>query len=150
MDDLSRKLRDLAAPVLADEQVELVDLELKGTQGSRIIRFLVAAECGVNLDTCARVSRRLSDELDTHDVVPGRFRLEVSSPGIGRPLSTLMDFRRNLNRDIDLRWDDDGNERILSGVLANVSDDGVEVKLEQDVELIPWSKIKHGKLRLPW
>ena len=86
-------LLDLARPVVADHGAELVDVEVSGS-GSYSVRLLVYRDKGVTVDLCEAISREFSDVLDIEDPVPGRYRLEVTSPGLERPLQTDADFRR--------------------------------------------------------
>lgn len=86
-------LLDLARPLVADHGAELLDVEVSGS-GSYNVRLLVYRDRGVTVDLCEAISRELSDLLDIEDPVPGRYRLEVTSPGLERPLRTDADFRR--------------------------------------------------------
>ncbi len=86
-------LFEIAEPVVADHGAELVDVEISGS-GSFSVRLLVHREAGVTVDLCEAISRELSDVLDIEDPLPGRYRLEVTSPGLERPLQTDADFLR--------------------------------------------------------
>lgn len=94
---LRRALAELAEPVVADHQAELVDVEVSG-RGSYSVRLLVHRSKGATVDLCEAISRELSDLLDVEDPVPGRYRLEVTSPGLDRPLRTDADFCRAQSR----------------------------------------------------
>jgi ribosome maturation factor RimP len=87
-----------------------------------------AAGGGVNLDDLARVSRQLGDLLDVHDVVPGTYTLEVSSPGINRRLRVPEHFRRYLGKRVRVRSVEPiAGRRSFAGVLEDVEADGVRV-----------------------
>ena len=96
-DRLSAVIADLAGPVVTDHGAELVDVEISGS-GTYSVRLLVHHEDGVNLVLCSEISRELADLFDVEDPIPGRYRLEVTSPGLDRPLSTDDDFRRAQRR----------------------------------------------------
>ena len=96
-DRLSAVIVDLAGPVVTDHGAELVDVEISGS-GTYSVRLLLHHEDGVNLVLCSEISRELADLFDVEDPIPGRYRLEVTSPGLDRPLSTDDDFRRAQRR----------------------------------------------------
>ena len=96
--ELKVKLVDLLEPVILDHSAELVDLELAGALGNCTVRLLVHKEPGATVNLCAQISREVGDLLDVHELVPGRYRIEVTSPGFDRPLKTDRDFARACSR----------------------------------------------------
>lgn len=80
--------------MVRDHDAELVDVELIGVPNSRMVRVLIHRDPGASVDLCAAVSREVADLLDVEDPIPGRYRLEVTSPGVHRPLQTDADYRR--------------------------------------------------------
>ena len=94
---LRRDIADLAGPVVSDHGAELVDVEVSG-KGTYSVRLLVHHESGVKLDLCTEIAKEVSDLFDVEDPIPGRYRLEVTSPGLDRPLSTDGDFGRAVGR----------------------------------------------------
>jgi ribosome maturation factor RimP len=84
--------------MIRDHAAVLVDIEISGPYKSLIVRLLVHKQPGITLDLCEAISREASDILDISDPMPGRFRLEVTSPGLDRPLQTDMDFTRAIFR----------------------------------------------------
>ena len=97
LDDRTRlksALVALVAPVVEDHDVELVDVELRGSSNNQTVRILVYRDSGVMLNDCEAISRELGDLFDIQDPVPGRYHLEVTSPGLDRPLATDRDFER--------------------------------------------------------
>jgi len=104
--EIVARIRALIEPLLDAEEIELVDIELKGKVGSQVLRIFVDVEGGIHLDRCESLSRDISTELDLEDILPGKYRLEVSSPGTDRPLKTMNDFKRNIGRRIYLTLND--------------------------------------------
>jgi len=96
-------IMDLTEPILADMGFELVDLEYLMERGRWILRLYIDTEKGVTLDDCARVSRELGDVMDVHDVIEHRYVLEISSPGLDRPLRREKDFIRVIGKRIKVR-----------------------------------------------
>ena len=122
--DVTERVRDLVEPVLSAADLELVDVELKGAT----LQVFVDREGGVDLETVAEASEKVSTVLDEHDPVPGRYTLEVSSPGVERPLRTPAHFRRFVGTTVAVRTHPHvEGERRIEGVLAAADDDGVVV-----------------------
>jgi ribosome maturation factor RimP len=94
---LRKDIADLAGPVVSDHGAELVDVEVSG-KGTYSVRILVHHKDGVDLALCTGIAREVSDLFDVEDPIPGRYRLEVTSPGLDRPLHTDDDFRRAQGR----------------------------------------------------
>ncbi len=100
---IEQKTEELVQPVLTDNGCTLVDCEYVKEAGTWYLRLYIDKEGGVNIDDCEKVSRALSDLLDRDDFVPDVYTLEVSSPGLGRPLKKEKDYTRNLGREIEFR-----------------------------------------------
>jgi len=92
--EVREEVRQLADPLATEDGFELVDVELLVQGGRRTIRVLLDRPGGIRVGDCARFSRRLSDCLDMNQTVPGSYFLEVSSPGLDRPLKTLEAVER--------------------------------------------------------
>ena len=150
MKSIADKLEEIIFPTLIAEGVELVDVHVKGRPGSQAVKVFIDCASGVTLDKCTQVSRLLSDQLDIADLIPGKYRLEVSSPGVSRPLQTINDFRRNLSREVEILFTEDAVNRSVRGEILHVSDDAVTLKGKEDVQSVPLSAIKRGKIMLPW
>ena len=90
----SATLEKLLRPVVEDMGFELVDLQLRSESGRWVLRLLVDRPGGITLDECARVSREVSPHLEVADLLHARYVLEVSSPGIKRPLKRAEEFVR--------------------------------------------------------
>lgn len=123
---LADQLRSLVTRVVESMGLELVELVLKGTRGSQSLRVDIdrAGVPGVNVDDCQRVSRELGVVLDEADAIGSKYVLEVSSPGIDRPIRTLDDIRRNTGRRIFVAAEDEQNiKRSYRGRLLGHADD---------------------------
>jgi len=150
MKALIEKLEDLLTPILEAQRCELVDIEIKGKPGDQIVRAFVDAPGGISLGQCENISKEFSDVLDMEDVMPGAYRLEVSSPGLTRPLRSPRDFARNMNRKVKVIFKtDDGNDS-FQGEIVSVSDEALQLQGKRETREILFSNIRKGKLTLPW
>lgn len=132
----NEELSELLAPVIADLGLELVGIEFSPNSGSSLLRvYIDEPERGITIDDCERVSREVSALLDVNDPVAGRYTLEVSSPGLERPLFTLQHFERflgevakvNLNMPLEGRRRFQGPIRSVEGDRITIEQDGVPV-----------------------
>jgi ribosome maturation factor RimP len=117
----------VAEPLVTDHGMEIVDIEYRREGRGNVLRFyLDRADGGVTIDELTTMSRRLGDLVEVHEAVPGRYTLEVSSPGINRRLRQPEHFRRYVGRRVRVRILEalDGR-RAFVGVLQAVRDDGV-------------------------
>ena len=92
--DLTTRIRGIAQKVADERQVELVHVEIAGTKRDSVLRIFIDKPEGVTLDDCSLFSRDMESVLDAEDIIPTRYVLEVSSPGIERELYSLADFKR--------------------------------------------------------
>jgi ribosome maturation factor RimP len=150
MEKLREDLHALVAPLAARFGVELIDVELKGGKAQLLVRVVVDAPGGVLIDTCAALSRALADELDTKDVITSRYRLEVSSPGVDRPLRTVRDFQRNLGREVLIRHRTADAVMEIEGTIQAASETEIELARNGDRHMIPFAGLEYGKLKLKW
>src|SRR3989339_439756 len=119
------QIRQLAEPMLASAGMELVQVECLRMKARWVVRiYMDREEGGVTLDDCASISNQLGDLLDVHDVPPGPYTLEVSSPGLDRPLQRDKDFLKYRGSRINLRLREkiDGR-RHLCGELTDYEDE---------------------------
>jgi ribosome maturation factor RimP len=93
-EEILERVRGIAAPLAAQEGLELIDVELGGPGGRQTLRLFIDKVGGVSLDDCTSVSRAVSAALDVEDPIDGAYDLEVSSPGIDRPLRTADHFQK--------------------------------------------------------
>jgi len=145
---LTERLQQAIVPVLEDFQAELVELELVRASGHIIVRLLVDKPgTRINLDECALINRRLGDIVEEQNIISDRYVLEVSSPGIDRPLKAKSDFARNSGKLVKLFLREAVNGKIeCDGVIRGVSDTEVSIEIEGQVVSIPLSIINKGKL----
>jgi len=100
--DIKEKIRQLSEPVVASEEMELIHVECLKMHSRWIIRLFMDKEGGITLDDCANISNQLGDIFDIRDVIKGAYTLEVSSPGLDRPISRDQDFLKYRNSMVNI------------------------------------------------
>lgn len=151
--DVASRVTALVEQLLSSLGMELVDLEYKREGREMILRLFIDKDGGVNLDDCAAVSRELSEVLDVEDIISEHYSLEVSSPGLDRPLKKIEDFQRFKGRLVKIRTfeplpDDAGNKRkTFLGELKGLENGMVLLALKEGQNAaIPYEKVAKANL----
>ncbi len=140
-------LTALLQPVVEELGYSLWEIECSPGQGSGFVRLYLDAEAGITVDDCARVSRAVSEVLDAEDPIPGEYTLEVSSPGLERPLRTAEHFGRFVGETVfvELAQPQGGRRRFL-GPLAAADEKTIEVEVDGQRHVLPVSGIRKAHL----
>ena len=122
-------------PVLDSHRFELVDVEYVKEAGNWYLRAYIDKEGGITVDDCEVISRILSDWLDREDFIQDSYIMEVSSPGLGRPLKKDKDFERSLGDEVEIRlYKPRNKQKEFTGVLKAYDKDSVTIELEDGTE----------------
>jgi len=134
-------------PELIELGFELVEVDYIQDGASSILRFYIDKDGGVNVDHCAEASRMISALLDQKDLVGGKYMLEVSSPGIDRPVRKVADFERFTGEQIKLKTVTPilGRKR-YSGVLVGINGDLIEIDVDGSIHSVHIENLKKAKL----
>src|SRR5690554_1276398 len=140
-------VRELATPIIQQNHCELVDIEYIKEGPNWYLRVYIDKHGGVTVEDCERVSQVLSDELDTADPIQHSYILEVSSPGVNRPLKSQRDYDYFKGRRIDIKMFSpiDGKKE-LTGILVGLNDGVVTVDLSENRVSIPKKNIASARL----
>jgi ribosome maturation factor RimP len=149
MEDLKKKISELAGSVAEQQAVEVVDVELSGSSRKLLIRIFLDKEKGVTLDDCSHFSRALSALLDVEDPVPAAYILEVSSPGLDRPLKALKDFQRSIGKLVRIITKSRIEEQnVFTGRLARVEGESITLSFNDKEIEIPFDQISKARLEI--
>ncbi len=143
-----RDLTDLFQPVVESMGYELVGVEFLGGSGHGTLRVYIDRDEGVNLDDCAAISHQVSGILDVEEPIQQAYDLEVSSPGINRPLFKLEDFARFCGREakIKLAVALDGRKNFRGELLAVTDARKVSIEVDGEVYDLPYADIEKANL----
>jgi len=149
-EEILEKVRQLAAPLAALEGLELVDVEIGGGGGRQTLRLLIDRAGGVSLDDCTSVSRAVSTALDVEDPLQGSYDLEVSSPGLDRPLRTPEHFEKFQGSKVRVKTfgpvPDCENRKTFVGILMGYGDGAVVVDVDGKVFRIPHAQVSKANV----
>jgi ribosome maturation factor RimP len=148
MGDIKQKLTQLAEQAADAHGVEIFDIELLG-KGKLLLRVLIDKESGVTLDDCQHFSKSFSALLDVEDPLQGSYNLEVSSPGMDRPLKRLIDFEKNTGKLARIvTVDKIDNRNFFIGRISCVDKNIVNLMIEENEIPIPFDKISKARLEI--
>jgi ribosome maturation factor RimP len=144
-------LREMLEPGIRALGFELVALEYSPEGGRNVLRVYIDHPDGITVDHCATVSRQVSAVLDVEDPIPEHYVLEVSSPGLDRPLVKREDFERYAGETVKLRLREalEGRKN-FKGLLVGVDGESVVVEVDQQRFLVPLTRIERARLVPRW
>lgn len=146
------EVRDLAAAVTGRRSLRLWDVQVAGQPGRAVVRVYVDKEGGVDLDTMAEVSEEISRGLDLRDPIPGKYALEVSSPGLERTLSVPDHFKACTGQRVVVKTKEklvsEGHR--LEGVIVHASDSSTSVDVGGEIVRVPYASIKKARTVFVW
>ncbi len=126
-----QKTEELLRPVMEEHKFELVDVEYVREAGTWYLRAYIDKEGGITIDDCETVSRVLSDLLDEQDFIEEAYILEVSSPGLGRPLKKDKDFKRSIGEEVEIRtYRAIGKQKEFTGVLKGFDEENIRIEMD--------------------
>ena len=126
-----QKAEALAEPIVSSFGFELVDVEYVKEAGTWYLRLYIDKEGGITIDDCETVSRLFSDKLDEEDFIDDAYIMEVSSPGLGRPLKKEKDFKRSIGKEVEIRtYRPIDKQKEFFGVLTAYDESHVTITLD--------------------
>ncbi len=144
-DDIKDEVRELVERPLLQEGAELVDVVVSRYKGRATLRLFVYSQNGTTVGECARLSRIVSDIIDGAGLFESGYTLEVSSPGLDRPLRTARDFRFRIGETVEVGFIDRTKKNVTGRIVAATSDD-VELENESGVFTLELSEIEQAKI----
>jgi ribosome maturation factor RimP len=141
----------IADPILSNEGMELVEIEYRRESKGWVLRLYIDKEGGVTLDDCTRISQEVGRSLDVEDFISTPYTLEVSSPGLARPLKKEKDFMKYRNHMIKVKTIDPiENRRQFKGKLLGITENRIEIAMDGGVFQILLSNVAKANLEIDW
>lgn len=147
---LEKAVLEILHPIVEENSCELVDIKYLRERGGRVLRIYLDKEGGITVDDCADVSRELSVALDAYDILPGNpYTLEVSSPGLRRPLNRQSDYERFKGRKVKIKTADPVDDRrVFSGTLLGMDGEMILVEVDGRSCSVPFSSVSRANLEI--
>lgn len=130
--EIVAKVEELVTPIIDENQFELVDVEYVKEGSNWYLRIYADKKGGINIDDCVLISRALEEKLDAEDFIEDAYILEVSSPGLGRPLKKDKDFKRSIGESVEVKlYKAQDNLKEFEGILKAYTEDTVTIEVEE-------------------
>jgi len=147
--EIIEHVRELADPILTAEGFELVEIEFRREARGWVLRLYVDKEGGITVDDCAWVSQEIGRSLDVEEVISSPYTLEVSSPGLTRPLKQEKDFMKYRDRWVKLTTNEPiGNQRHFKGRLRGIERNEIRIEVNGEMIQIPLATIAKAHLEI--
>ena len=147
--EIAERVRALAEPILSNEGMELAEIEYRREANGWVLRFYIDKEGGVTLDDCSRISQEVGRTLDVEDFILTPYHLEVSSPGLNRPLRNEKDFLKYRNRLIKVKtFDPIDKRRQFKGKLLGLFENQIQMEIEGGIITIPLFNVAKANLEI--
>ncbi len=141
MSTIPDKIHSILQPITEELKVYIVEIILRGERASKVLEVYVDSDTGITLEECSDISRKLSEKLDELDLIPGRYRIDVSSPGLDRSLKLLRQYHRNIGRSCKIKYKDNKTIVILEGILESVFEKSIIIKKNGKLKEIMFSDV---------
>ncbi|MGE5811157.1 MAG: ribosome maturation factor RimP [Ignavibacteria bacterium] len=127
-------IREIAQQVAEQNNLFLIDLIVRGSESSRVLEVFIDGEINITADECAFVSREISKQIDEKELLKS-YRLDVSSPGVDRPLIYLKQYPKHLNRLFEVEYNASGESSIFKGKLISVEDEVLTFQSNKEIKI---------------
>lgn len=146
-----KRIVEIINTIFVNSTVYLVDVEIRGDEHHPVIEVFADTEAGITIAECELLNRKIEAELDKTEGFPVKYRLDVSSPGIGCPLEFDWQYRKNRGRDLTVSYQDENNQVItVEGKLEETGDDKITLISKGNPVVILKNSIKTAKVKTKW
>lgn len=151
------KIQETVHWAIENTDFKVVEIDLKSIQSRKMIRIFLDSENGITIDQCKAFSRKIGDKMELDNTIDAEYVLEVSSPGVERPIKEDWQFRKNIGREILVNYTDrDKTSKECKGTIENVIENKLHLKLkgkkknQSEMIEIPLGKINSALIQLKW
>ena len=123
MNSLNEKILTIAQEVTAEKNLLLIDIVLRGNERNRVIEIFIDGEHPVSAETCALVSREIDHIINKDNIIESSYRLDVSTPGVDKPLKYLAQFKKHIERKFEVEYKTGDKTGKFQGKLIDIRDD---------------------------
>lgn len=125
--DLGKEISRLVEKFIDSDDIFLVEVDIKGKPGNLKIQAFIDGDQYVNVDACSKISRKISNELEERDIIEGRYIIEVSSPGVDKPLKLIRQFPKHIGRELEIITKEN---KKYQGELLKVLGEEIEISIK--------------------
>ena len=147
MNSLRENIVQIAQEITSSSGYFLIDIVIRGTERNRVIEVFIDGEKNITAKDCAEVSRKLNEVFEEKEIVKAAYRLDVSSPGIERPLLYLKQYPKHINRKFEISYNYNDEKRKLKGTLKKIEGENLTF-LTNEEQIINFNDIINAKVLL--
>ena len=149
---VSDQIREVIKDCVANKSAHVIDLVVRGEKGAQVVEVFIDAEEGITTDRCSEISRELSNAIDAGRLIEGSYRLEISSPGIERPLKFPWQYRKHIGRQMEVKVRSGQGTEKRVGRFLSMDDTGVVLQVGKKNEnvQIPFDALVEARVKAPW
>lgn len=144
---LEKKIVNITKEVTDQNGLLLVDFLFRGFHNSTVIEVYIDGEKSVSVEDCAKISREINEKIEAENLIESAYRLEVSSPGVDKPLKFLQQFIKHINRNFDLQLaEEHGTIKKVIGKLLSIDGENLVFLIQKEEVPVPFNTIKKAKV----
>ncbi len=148
---IDEEIKSLIDPIVAAHDVFIVDIVQRGERGTKILEIFIDNLKGITAEICSNVSRALSMELDKTDIIKGKYYLNVSSPGLSRPLKFLKQYPKHIGSIVEVKYKNKELTEEINAELIEIKENKVILKTKTNtLHEIIFDDIIETKVKTPW
>lgn len=125
MNSTKQNILNAAQKILEKNNLFLLEILFRGTERNRVIEIFIDGEDNLSADDCARISREINLVFEEKELLDSAYRLDVSTPGVDRPLKYLEQYKKHINRKFEVRFNSGENKKSITGKLVKIEDDNL-------------------------
>ena len=146
MKTIKKQILEISQSIINQNGYFLIDSIFRGDPKNMVIEIFVDNKDGVNTVDCAKISREIIAQIEEQEIITSKYRLDVSSPGVERPLKFLDQYHKHINRKFSIEYSEDEKLITKEGVLKAIEDSSLLFKFGKEEILINWKNIKSAKV----
>lgn len=144
-------LEGITTPIAEAKGAYIIEIAIRGERGGKVVEVFLDSDEGLSTAICAAISRELSESLDAQNIIPGKYQLVVSSPGIERPLKYPRQYGKHVGRSLRITREKSGAKDIVEGTLESIGETGIELMLKSKTRVaVAFDEINEAKVIPPW
>jgi len=141
-----KRIKEITCEIVENFNVLPIEVIIRGNANNPVFEIFVDNEKGVTTDDCTNISREINKVFESDDSIPTKYRLDVSSPGIDRPLKFLNQFNKHIGRNFELSYEQNGKKQKFTGKLKNIKDSKLIFKSNKTELLLQFEDITKAKV----
>jgi ribosome maturation factor RimP len=135
MNSLIKNITEIAEKVLQDSGFFLIETIVRGNEKDRVIELFIDGEKNITAEDCSEMSRQIIKVFEEKEILTSAYRLDISSPGIDRPLLFLKQFPKHINRKFEVTYNHNEKKKKIIGVLKNIAGDEITFLSDEEIKI---------------